>query len=194
MQICELPRGGQLSFHGNVFNVPADVSSTVLELLHKRPINESKTTPIKLKRISSPEWICSSCHSNLTEGKLPASSKPNKMHFPKKNSFGRTLNFFRIPFMQICELPRGGQLSFHGNVFNMPADVSSTVLELLHKRPINESKTTPIKLKRILSPESTFLLVSTKNTDSGHFQGRKSANHGLPARLRTLRYLKRQWL
>ena len=38
----------------------------------------------------------------------------------------------------------------------------------------------------ISSPESAFLLVSTKNTESGHFQGRKSANHGLPARLRTI--------
>ena len=43
-------------------------------------------------------------------------------------------------------------------------------------------------------PESAFLLVSTTNTDSAHFQGRESANHGLPARLRMLRYLKQQWL
>ena len=33
----------------------------------------------------------------------------------------------RIPFMQIHELPRGGQLSVHGNVVNVPADVNSTV-------------------------------------------------------------------
>ena len=33
----------------------------------------------------------------------------------------------RIPFMQIRELPRGGQLSIHGNVVNVPADVNSTV-------------------------------------------------------------------
>ena len=46
----------------------------------------------------------------------------------------------------------------------------------------------------ISSPESAFLLVSSKNTDSGHFRGRKSANHELPARLRTLRNLKQRWL
>lgn len=46
----------------------------------------------------------------------------------------------------------------------------------------------------ISSPESAFLLVSNKNTASGHFQGRKSANHGLAARLRTLRILKQQRL
>ena len=48
MQVCELPSGGQLSIHGNVVNVPADVNSTVSVL--PRPINESQTIPIKLKR------------------------------------------------------------------------------------------------------------------------------------------------
>ena len=44
-------------------------------------------------------------------------------------------------------------------------------------------------LNSISSLESAFLLVSTKNTDSGHFLGRKSANHGLPVPLRRLRNL-----
>ena len=48
MQVRELPSGGQLSIHGNVVNVPADVNSTVSVL--PRPINESQTIPIKLKR------------------------------------------------------------------------------------------------------------------------------------------------
>ena len=52
----------------------------------------------------------------------------------------------RIPFMQIHELPRGGQLSIHGNVVNVPADVNSIVNTL--PRPINESQIIPIKLKR----------------------------------------------
>ena len=45
--LCELPRGGQLSIHGNVVNVPADVNSVVNTL--PKPINESKTIPLKLK-------------------------------------------------------------------------------------------------------------------------------------------------
>ena len=48
MQIRELPRGGQLSIHGNVVNVPADVNSTVSTL--PRSIDESQTIPIKLER------------------------------------------------------------------------------------------------------------------------------------------------
>jgi len=55
----------------------------------------------------------------------------------------------RIPFMQIRELPKGGQLSIHGNVVNVPADINSTVSTL--PRSVNESRTIPIKLKRSLS-------------------------------------------
>ena len=39
----------------------------------------------------------------------------------------------------------------------------------------------------------TAAVVNTKNTDSGHFQGRHSANHGLPDHLRVLRNLKKKW-
>ena len=49
-----------------------------------------------------------------------------------------------IPFMQIGELPRGGHLSIHGNVVNVPADVNSTVSTL--PRSIGESQTISIKL------------------------------------------------
>lgn len=55
----------------------------------------------------------------------------------------------RIPFMQIHELPRGVQLSIHGNIVNVPSDVNSTVHCL--PKPISESQTIPIKLKRHLS-------------------------------------------
>ena len=54
----------------------------------------------------------------------------------------------RIPFMQIRELPRGGQLSIHGNIVNVPSDVNSTVHCL--PRPRSGSQTIPIKLKRRL--------------------------------------------
>ena len=47
--------------------------------------------------------------------------------------------------MQLRELPSGGQLSIHGNVVNMPSNVSSTVSIL--PRPINESETIPMKRK-----------------------------------------------
>ena len=40
-----------------------------------------------------------------------------------------------IPVVQIRELPRGGQLSNHGYVVNVPVDVNSVITTLA--RPIN---------------------------------------------------------
>ena len=108
-----------------------------------------------LESIDDTEWICGTCHSNLKVGKLPTCAKANKMTFPKKLDVLKYLTPLeerlispRIPFMQVRELPSGGQLSIHGNVVNVPADVNSTVNVL--PRPINESQTIPIKLKRRL--------------------------------------------
>ena len=87
-----------------------------------------------LKTIDNTEWICSTCHSNLKAGKLPTCAKANKMTFPEKPDVLKHLTALeerlispRIPFMQVCELPTGGQLSIHGKVVNVPADVNSTV-------------------------------------------------------------------
>ena len=35
------------------------------------------------KSVDNTEWIYSTCHSNLTDRKLPAFSKADKMQFPK---------------------------------------------------------------------------------------------------------------
>lgn len=108
-----------------------------------------------VKSVDNTEWICCTCHSNLKDSKLPQCSKANGMSFPKKpvvldlTPLEERLVSPRIPFMQIRELPRGGQLLIHGNVVNVPSDVNSTVHTL--PRPINESQTIPIKLKRSLS-------------------------------------------
>ena len=87
-----------------------------------------------LKSIDNTEWICGTCHSNLKAGKLPTCAKANKMTFPEKPDVLKDLTPLeerlispRIPFMQVRELPSGGQLSIHGNVVNVPADVNSTV-------------------------------------------------------------------
>ena len=83
------------------------------------------------------------------------SSKANKMTFPVKpeclnlTPLEERLISPRIPFMQIRELPRGGQLSIHGNIVNVPADVNSVVNTV--PRPINELQTIATKLKRKLS-------------------------------------------
>ena len=68
----------------------------------------------------------------------------------------------RIPFMQVRELRSGGQLSIHGNVVNVPADVNSTVSVL--PRPINESQTIPIKLKRRLGYKHHYQFQNVRPT------------------------------
>ena len=119
-----------------------------------------------VKSINDSEWICSTCHCNLKDGKLPKCAKANKMTFPDKPEvlnltvLEERLISPRIPFMQIRELPTGGQLSIHGNVINVPADVNSTVNVL--PRPVNESQTIPIKLKRRLSYKHYYQFQSIR--------------------------------
>jgi len=116
--------------------------------------------------VDNMEWVCSTCHSNLSDGKLPVCSKADKMNFPVKpeclnlTPLEERLISPRIAFMQIHELPRGGQLSIHGNVVNVPADVNSVVNTL--PRPVNESQTIPIKLKRKLSYKHHYQFQSVR--------------------------------
>ena len=55
----------------------------------------------------------------------------------------------RTPFMQIRELPRGGQYSLKGNVINVPVDIQPTVSCL--PRPVDENFTIAVQLKKKLS-------------------------------------------
>ena len=89
------------------------------------------------------------CHSTLSDGRLPDCSKANKMglfvkaHCSNLTSLEKEINFSTyFIYANIRELPNGGQLSMHGNVFNVPADVISTVSTL--PRSIDESQTSPI--------------------------------------------------
>ena len=85
------------------------------------------------KSVNDSEWICMTFDSNLKKGKLPNFSKANKMGFPDKpkvrnlTSLEKRLISPRLPFMQLCKLPRGGQLSIHGNLVNVLSDVNSTM-------------------------------------------------------------------
>ena len=119
-----------------------------------------------VKSVDNIEWICYTCHSNLKDGKLPACSKANGMKFPQKSdilnltSLEERLISPRIPFMQIHELPRGGQFKIHGNVVNVPADVNSTVNVL--PRSMNELQTIPVKLKRRLCYKHHYTFQSIR--------------------------------
>ena len=95
-----------------------------------------KSCLIGVESVNATEWICITCDSNLKKGNLPSCSKANKMGFPDKpdalnlTSLEERLISPRIPFMQICGLPRGGQLLVivkKSSPKNLSANCRSTV-------------------------------------------------------------------
>ena len=106
-----------------------------------------------------------------------------KMSFPEKpvlldlTPLEERLVSPRIPFMQVRELPRGGQLSLHGNIVNVSSDVNSTAQTL--PRNVSESQTICIKLKRRLGhyqfqsirPKKVFDAASCLVNTSDLFKG-----------------------
>ena len=72
--------------------------------VHKNPIDVCITGKASA---DNTEWVSSTCHSNLSEGKLPVCFKANKRNFPVKpeclnfTPLEERLKFLCIPFMQI---------------------------------------------------------------------------------------------
>ena len=169
-------------FHKNISVGPEYICTCCDQLWYRSSVTECNVSSYKfcskeilnlcltgLKSIDNTEWICGTCHSNLKVGKLPSCAKANKMTFPEKPEVLKNLTPLeerlispRIPFMQVRELPSGGQLSIHGNVVNVPADVNTTVSVL--PRPINESQTIPIKLKRRLGYKHHYQFQNVRPT------------------------------
>ena len=109
----------------------------------------------KFISVNDEEWICHTCIGAIRDGKVPKLSVANGMKWPDKppeldlHQLEERLVSLRIPFMQIRELPRGGQYSLKGNVINVPVDIQPTVSCL--PRPMDENFTIAIQLKKKLS-------------------------------------------
>jgi hypothetical protein len=101
------------------------------------------------------EWLCRTCQTAIRCDKIPRLSVANKCSFPPKpdelnlHELEERLLSPRIPFMQLRELPRGGQMSIKGNVVNVPVDIAPTITSL--PRHLGAAETIPVKLKRKLS-------------------------------------------
>lgn len=112
------------------------------------------------KSVNEQEWICNTCNSSLKESRTPKLSIANGMIWIQKPSelnllpLEERLVSLRIPFMQIRELPRGGQYSVKGNVVNVPVDIQPTINSL--PRRLDENITIPVKLKRKLSFQHSY--------------------------------------
>ena len=109
----------------------------------------------KFTSVNDEEWICHTCMGAIRDGKVPKLSVANGMKWPDKppelnlHQLEERLISLRIPFMQIRELPRGGQYSLKGNVINVPVDIQPTVSCL--PRPMDENFTIAVQLKKKLS-------------------------------------------
>ena len=95
------------------------------------------------------EWLCQSCNRYLKKNKVPPCVIANGMNFPEKPNFF-DLNELecrllapRLAFQKILQAPRGKQFKIHGNVVNVPADVTNTV-NMLPRLP---QETGTIKVK-----------------------------------------------
>ena len=115
----------------------------------------SRLSYTKFASINDEEWICHTCLGAIRDGKVPKLSVANGMKWPEKppeldlHQLEERLISLRIPFMQIRELPRGGQYSLKGNVINVPVDIQPTVSCL--PRPMDENFTIAVQLKKKLS-------------------------------------------
>ena len=115
-------------FHKNIAHGPEYVCTCCDQLWYKCSVVKCDANKYKVcspevvescltgfKSSDNAEWICMTCDSNLKKGKIPDCSKANKMGFPYRpdvlnsTSLEEQLISPRIPFMQIRELPRGGQ-------------------------------------------------------------------------------------
>ena len=152
-------------FHSDISIGPLYVCTCCHQTWFRKSVSILKNThiPAESRRqyctgftsVNNEEWACHTCLSALRERKCPKLSVANGMKWPDKpvelnlHQLEERLIALRIPFMQIRELPRGGQYSLKGNVINVPVDIQPTINCL--PRPMDENFTVAIQLKKKLS-------------------------------------------
>ncbi|XP_061195058.1 uncharacterized protein LOC133203256 [Saccostrea echinata] len=145
-------------FHSSVNTGPSFVCKSCSQIWFKHSVRKATGISedfLHQHGFQKQDIICNTCHTYLKAEKVPPCSFINGLKFPSKpqelniNPLEERLIAPRIPFMQLREKPRGGQMSITGNVVNVPADVTSTVKKL--PRLLSENETIPLKFKRSMS-------------------------------------------
>ena len=101
----------------------------------------------------------------MVKNKIPSCGVVNGMVFPPKPAFF-DLNelecrlLARIAFQKLMQAPRGRQLKIHGNIVNVPADVTHPV-SMLPRLP-SETGTIKVNLKRNLRYKSSALSLNVR--------------------------------
>ena len=118
------------------------------------------------KSINNKEWLCRTCQNYLVKKKVPPVAIVNGMQFPVKpdffdlNELECRLLAPRLAFQKLMQAPRGRQFKIHGNVVNVPAEVSNTV-NILPRLP-SETGTIKVNLKRKLQYKSSALSLNVR--------------------------------
>ena len=163
-------------FHKTVAQGPIYVCSCCDQLWYRHSVistatlRDSNHDSIKYlsgkTSVNNVEWICKTCHSHLIKNKIPPCAVVNGMVFPEKPSFF-DLNELecrllapRIAFQKLMQAPRGKQLKIHGNIVNVPADVSTTINQL--PRLPSNTGTIKVNLKRKLKYKSSALSLNVR--------------------------------
>ena len=164
-------------FHKLVFHGPLYICSCCGQLWYKHSVSCTdtirKSNPataqkylINRKSVQDKEWLCRTCHNYLAKNKVPPSALVNGMQFATKpeffdlNELECRLLAPRIAFQKLMQAPRGRQFKIHGNVVNVPADVSDTVSTL--PRLLTETGTIKVNLKRRLQYKSSALSLNIR--------------------------------
>ena len=122
------------------------------ELLHI--CNESCEDECKMKKGPAGKlWICPTCDSHLSRGKMPPEALANNLlpeAVPEElegiNTLEEQLLALTIPFAKIVKLPVGSQPGLKGPVVCVPSNISVTTRVL--PRPISDADIIRVKLKR----------------------------------------------
>ncbi|CAC5425694.1 unnamed protein product [Mytilus coruscus] len=127
------------------------VKAATIKQTHSQSFSNCLTD---LQSVDNTEWICHTCQQSIRNNKIPRLSSANKMNFPEKP---KELELYpmeerTISFMEMRELPRGGQLSVKENVVNVPEDIQPIINSL--PRTLETTGTIPVKLKKKLAYKS----------------------------------------
>lgn len=128
-------------FHNIVSQGPLYICSCCDQLWYKHSVSTadkiSKSNPTAAnclrnrRSINNKEWLCRTCQNYLVKNKVPPVALVNGMQFPVKpdffdlNELECRLLAPRLAFQKLMQAPRGRQLKIHGNVVNVPAEVST---------------------------------------------------------------------
>ncbi|XP_052276203.1 uncharacterized protein LOC127875286 isoform X2 [Dreissena polymorpha] len=160
------------NFHKKVRSGPNFICTICDQLWYKNNVTSLSTVKkgndilkdsclMEIKSSNGKVYICSTCKSHVSNNRIPPLSRQNGVFFenlPQEldlTQLEERLVAARIPFMQMRELPRGGQVSITGNVVNVPTDVNKTA-RILPRRQCDD-ECIPIKLKRRLGYKQHYL-------------------------------------